>query len=149
VSTVLVVSLAVVAAWVLAGALVLLLRRLRARGRRDLDVALAGAPVLLEEPGANFAGLASRGGRQVRGNGALALTEDALVFQQWVPRRVLRIPRRDIVAVDRTRGHAGKWGPRMIRVTFTSPEGRTDSAAWWVHDEAAWLAALDAPTPPR
>lgn len=85
------------------------------------------------EPSANLIGLGSAGGKQLRGNGALGVSEDSLWFVQWVPRRTLHIPRARITSVDQTRAHAGKAGPLMLRVAFDE-EGRSDTIAWVVRE---------------
>ena len=104
---------------------------------------VAGEPVLLEARRANFAGLASRGARQVRGTGALVLTPTRLAFVQWAPDGELLIDRDRITGADLGHRHAGRaTGSRMIRVRFTGPDGREDGAAWQVADAGAWLAAL-------
>ena len=87
-------------------------------------------------------GLASRGGRQVRGNGTLALTADALHFFMWVPSDSTVIQLADITAVDTVRVHAGKTiGGQLLRVAWRSASGE-DAIAWRVPDLDGWLAAL-------
>jgi hypothetical protein len=80
-------------------------------GRRAHGKHLAGLDLLLEEPGANSLGVQSAGRRQVRGNGNLALTDDELLFAQWAPQRLVRIPRRSIVEVSRANTHLGSRSP--------------------------------------
>jgi hypothetical protein len=92
---------------------------------------------------ANLVGLQSRGGAQLRGNGCLGLSRDALWFVQWLPRKTLKIPRSAITAVEETRAHAGKAGARMLKVTFTE-DGQTDSIAWTVRDLEGWMKVLGA-----
>ena len=87
-------------------------------------------------------GQASRGHGQIRGNGTLALTADALVFVLWVPRRQVVIPLARILTVDTTRSHLGKRvGAALLRVRWLSVEGE-DAIAWHVADLESWLAAL-------
>ena len=87
-------------------------------------------------------GQASRGHGQIRGNGTLALTADALVFVLWVPRRQVVIPLSRIVAVDTTKSHLGKRvGAHLLRVRWLSDEGE-DVIAWQLADLESWLAAL-------
>ena len=88
-------------------------------------------------------GVESRGPAQMRGNGSLALLEDELLFVQWVPRRVIRIPRASITAVETPRTFLGKTlGSRLLAVSWRTPEGGQDRIAWKVGDLDAWLAAL-------
>lgn len=112
-------------------------------GRRAHREHLQGLDLLLEEPGANSLGVESAGPWQVRGNGNLALTEGELLFAQWVPKRLLRIPRRSIIDVSKAKTHLGKWiGRPLLRVTWTREDGEQDSIALWVKDLDRWIAAL-------
>ena len=94
-------------------------------------------------PGANFFGLESQGPMQLRGNGSLVLTPEALVFDQWVPARRLSIPRRQIIEVSTARSHLGKSVFRpLLKVRFRQQDGAEDAVAWLVGDLESWLAAL-------
>jgi hypothetical protein len=127
---------------VLLALVVLALRRLSARAKADLDDVLEGRPAERMETVLGL-GLESLGRAQVRGNGSLALVEDDLLFVQWVPRRETRIPRAAITAVETPRAFLGKTlGSRLLAVTWRTPEGGQDRAAWKVRDLDAWLAAL-------
>jgi hypothetical protein len=109
------------------------------RARRHFE----GLEVLREERGANSFGVESSGPWQVRGNGNLALIEDELLFAQWVPSRLLRIPRRSIVRVTTTRSHLGKSvGKDLLEVVWMLEHGAEDSIAIWVRDLDGWLLAL-------
>lgn len=110
--------------------------RRRARGH------FAGLALVREED-ANSFGVESAGSWQVRGNGTLALTDDELLFAQWVPNRLLRIERRSIVEVTTTRSHLGKTiGRELLKVVWTTELGAQDSIALWVKDLDGWLEEL-------
>lgn len=112
-------------------------------GRRAHRKHLEGLDLLLEEPGANSFGVESGGPWQVRGNGNLVLTEDELIFAQWVPDRPLRIPRRSIVHVSTTKSHLGKTiGRPLLKVVWTRDDGEQDSIVLWVKDLDRWLVEL-------
>lgn len=112
-------------------------------GRRAHRRHLQGLDLLLEEAGANSFGVESGGPWQVRGNGNLALTEDELLFAQWAPDRLLRIPRRSIVAASTTKSHLGKTiGRPLLQVSWTRENGDHDSIALWVRDPERWIATL-------
>lgn len=112
-------------------------------GRRAHRRHLQGLDLLLEEAGANSFGIESAGPWQIRGNGNLALTENELLFAQWVPDRLLRIPRRAIVEVSTTGSHLGKTiGRPLLEVTWTVEDGGHNSIALWVGDLDRWLTAL-------
>ncbi len=84
----------------------------------------------------------------MRGNGNLALTEDELLFAQWIPNRVVRIPRNAIVEVTTTRSHLGKTiGRKLLKVVWATELGRQDSIALWVKDLDCWLEALGGSRP--
>lgn len=111
---------------------------LRKRARRHF----AGL-TLLREGDANSFGVESGGVWQVRGNGSLALTKRELLLAQWVPNRLLRIPRRSIIEVTTTRSHLGKTiGRDLLKVVWTTELGTQDSIALQVRDLDGWLEAL-------
>ena len=113
--------------------------RLGRRAQRHFE----GLEVLCEEQGANSLGIESAGKAQLRGNGNLALTADELLFAQWIPNRVTRIPRGSILEVTTARSHLGKRiGRPLLRVAWTNERAEPDSIALWVRDPDAWLAAL-------
>ena len=98
---------------------------------------------LLREGDANSFGIESAGVWQVRGNGNLALTKHELLFAQWVPNRLLRIPRSSIVEVTTARSHLGKTvGRDLLKVVWLTDLGAEDSIALWVRDLEGWLEAL-------
>jgi hypothetical protein len=100
---------------------------------------------LLREADANSLGVESRGPWQVRGNGNLALTDEELLFAQWVPNRVVRIPRELILEVTMTRSHLGKTiGRDLLKVVWANEAGERDSIALAVEDTDRWVAELSA-----
>jgi hypothetical protein len=104
----------------------------------------AGLNVLREDD-ANTFGIESRTAFQVRGNGTLALTADELLFAQWVPNRLLRIPRAAITEVTTTKSWLGKtMGRQLLLVRWTADTG-ADAIALWVKDLEGWMAVLSAP----
>jgi hypothetical protein len=116
--------------------------RHRARaGAATLDQELEGEPTRMAAT-VNFFGRLSAGRGQVRGNGNLALTAEELVFVQWLPRRTLRIPRRDITAVETPRSFLGKsQGVELLCVHWSGEDGN-DQAAWRVRELDKWVAAI-------
>jgi hypothetical protein len=119
----------------------LIMGPLRRRARRHL-----ADSKLLREEDANSFGIESAGPWQVRGNGTLALTKHEVLFAQWVPNRLLRIPLRSIVEVTTVRSHLGKTvGRKLLKVVWTTEVGEKDSIALWVGDLDGWLDALGSP----
>ncbi|MGD9573486.1 MAG: hypothetical protein AB7V62_16525 [Thermoleophilia bacterium] len=121
------------------------LRRRAAAARDDTLKGLGGA-IPLREGNVRSLGEQSRGKGQVRGNGHLAVTDDAIAFALMVPRRTLVIPRDRVTAVEEVRTHLGKWvGRPLVRVSFRREDGSPDAIAFDVgRDRAGWLEALGA-----
>ena len=112
------------------------------RLRRRAEGHFAGLTLLREED-ANSFGVESAGAWQVRGSGNLALTKQELLFAQWVPNRLLRIPRDSIVEVTTTGSHLGKTsGRELLKIVWSTDIGTQDSIALWVKDLDGWLGAL-------
>jgi hypothetical protein len=138
------VILAVVAALLVA--VMLWVRRAVRRSQRTLQAALAGRPVVAAENALSL-GVASRGKRQLRGSGTLALCHDRVLFVQWAPSSVLEILFADITRVDTTKVHLGKSvGARLLRISWMTPDGG-DEIAFQVRDVDHWLAALPSVAP--
>lgn len=124
---------------------VVFIRRVAARAEAVMEDVRGGRrPRKLET--VRGLGVRSRGRGQVRGTGRLALFDDELVFVQWVPRRETRIPLTAIQAINTPRVFLGKTvGRRLLAVTWRSPEGVEEQAAWEVRNLDAWRAALPPP----
>ncbi|MFD3743274.1 hypothetical protein [Nocardia sp. NPDC058633] len=120
-------------------AVIMLIARFTLRAvRRTAETAIAEnfAPgeAVRSDPVANYFGRASKGGRQVRGNGALVLTETRLWFRRAGSDEPLQIPLASITSVDLVSSHAGTTiGRPLISVSFDD-----DSAAWYVRDPRQW-----------
>jgi hypothetical protein len=128
------------------GVIVWFLLRLKktiAARRVELDEILAGRPTVMRDDGANCFGLESLGATQLRGNGLLALADDELVFLQFMPKRVVRVPLEEIIVVDECDWWLGKsvFQP-LLRVAWREGAGQ-ERAAWWVRDAAGWRTALE------
>lgn len=117
--------------------------RMRTAAReRMTHVLLHGrAPQRMDDM-ANLFGLQSIGAVQARGNGCLALGDDALVFAQWVPKRDLHIPLADVIEVDEADSHLGKRIFRKLLRVRWAIAGREETAAWYVRDLDGWVSAL-------
>jgi hypothetical protein len=102
-----------------------------------------GYDIRLISNGANFFGLESLGAKQVRGNGILLLIADALIFEQWVPNRTIKISLNQVKEIAVVKSHIGKTkGVPLIKVNFQGTGGISDSAAWWVQDLDKWEHTL-------
>ncbi|ASA25854.1 hypothetical protein [Paenibacillus donghaensis] len=105
---------------------------------------LKDSPLILSDALSNFYGLASSGPAQIRGNGYLVLTAEALIFEMYVPARKIIIPLSSMIKVDTPRTHLGKLGragSRLLRVTYTA-DNVEEVAAWSVNHPDQWVNAL-------
>lgn len=124
---------------------ILLVRRLRDRAFHEVLNDIGRENVVLIDSAANCFGVGSRGARQIRGNGCLCLTRNAVVFQRWLPKERIEIPRAHIRDVDDPRSHLGKSkGARLLRFHFEAANGQPDTIAFAVEDLSMWLAAFSA-----
>jgi len=112
--------------------------------RRVAECLEPGETIQREDFRANYFGLESLGGWQLRGNGVLVLTDRALEFLMLWPRRRFRVSLAEVTGSTLVRWHCGKSvGRDLLRVSFQAAD-REDSVAWFVPDAVAWKAALDA-----
>ena len=101
-----------------------------------------GANIVISESNVNYFGQESKGLGQVRGNGSLILTDYELYYEMWTPKRILRIPRKNIVRVENPppKWHLKKTKNRpLLKVYFINQEGIEDSAAWIVPNLDQWI----------
>ncbi len=112
--------------------------------RARAEERLGAGSIVFADDTANYFGIESAGGRQLRGNGLLAASEDTLIFIRWYARGELLIPRDRITGIERVRGFAGKTiGRQLLKVSFTTELGEPEAAAWYVHDLPAWESTLN------
>lgn len=120
-------------------------RFMRSDFEQRIGKSIPADSILLKDYKANSLGRESQGAAQIRGNGALVLTRDALHFFQFSPERDVRIPLASITGVKSVGSHLGKTiGQELLHVSFME-EGKPDAFAWYVTDLPAWsekLAAL-------
>jgi len=125
-------------------ALFFLLRRMQKRQAAAILKRFEGQTLHIVSSKANFFGLSSRGMRQLRGNGVLALSENVLFFQLWLSRNYIEIPLKNITGIETPRVFQRRSIlRRLLRVNFTSDRGRPDAAAWYVNNLPEWKEALE------
>jgi len=125
--------------------LILAVRWLRDRAFHEVLTFVGRDNAVLIDSAANCLGVSSRGASQIRGNGCLCLTPRAVVFQRWIPKERIEIPRTQIRDVDDPTSHLGKSkGVRLLRIHFDDASGRADSIAFAVRELSTWLAAFSA-----
>lgn len=104
---------------------------------------IAGARTAKRQAGVRSFGIRSKGKAQARGNGGLVLFDDELVFVQLVGGNDARIPLASITAIQTPRSFLGKTtGVRLLEVTWTTGDGKTDAIALQVRDLETWIADL-------
>jgi hypothetical protein len=137
-SCVLAVAFIILAVIVVGGIVWVVTGARNASGR--IEQHLAGLDITLRSR-AELHGIASKGAKQVRSLGALALTPDAVLFAQAIPDQVIRVPRSSITGVEQTSEYLEKTSARpLLHITWADDDG-----AWDVGDDLAkWLDALRA-----
>ncbi len=124
-----------------------IMSRIRNRLAEAVRLKFAGRTIVRQSVGANFFGRLSRGVVQIRGNGALVLTQKEVYFLQAAPRREITIPLEIISAVTTPRSHLGKSVvSRLLRVDFRE-DGKADAIAWAVRDVDTWKADIERYSP--
>ena len=92
---------------------------------------------------ANYFGSQSADRMQVRGNGVLALTGDAIVFKMYMTGTELKIPYKNIKEVTVADSFLGKTiFKKLLQVKFITQSGE-DMAAWYVRDLAGWMQQIN------
>lgn len=94
---------------------------------------------------ANFFGQESLGRTQMRGNGALVLTDTELIFEMWVSDKQFRVPLLNIQSIENPTSFLGKSRlTPLLKVVYRNEKGVTDAMAWQVSDLAGWVRLIDA-----
>ena len=81
----------------------------------------------------------SDGYSHFRGQGYLVLTEDELFFERQLVKKIIEIPTRSIVTVDKTRRLAGQGPGVMLKVVFKTQVGEQDAIGWKVKELDRWI----------
>ncbi|MCD6163428.1 MAG: hypothetical protein J7K40_13590 [candidate division Zixibacteria bacterium] len=102
-----------------------------------------GQRIIISDLGASFFGQESKGLKQIRGNGALILTEMELWFGLAMPERELVIPTANIKSVRLTRRHLGKTVFRPLLCVDISSRSGEDTIAWHVKNPKKWQAEIE------
>ncbi|OPL18393.1 MAG: hypothetical protein AVO35_06000 [Candidatus Aegiribacteria sp. MLS_C] len=125
------------------GLTVMFLKRRYRKVREEVALLHPEHSRLMTAPMANFFGRRSLGMGQVRGNGILLLTREAVHFRMLLPRRELTIPLRDIVSISTPGSFLGRSRRmKLLQIDFHSADAGEDSAAWLVGDLDEWADRL-------
>jgi len=124
------------------------LRTIFSAVRKRMEVAIREKfeqrEIIRSTPSANFLGVKSKGGMQMRGNGALVLTGNELYFLRAFPEKEFRIPIETITAVSLPKSFNGKsrFSP-LLCVNLVVDDGE-DSMAWSVKQPREWKEEIEA-----
>ncbi len=77
----------------------------------------------------------------LRGQGVLAVSDDALVFVTWAPKKTFLLPRSSITGVTTSAPDARAMDKATIEVAFTSDEGPA-TVSFRLPEVARWLDVL-------
>jgi len=94
---------------------------------------------------ANGCNCASFPGEKInlRGNGLLVLTPNALHFWMWSPQKRLRIPIYNLLTADVVKSFAGRWGRLpMLHILFRDDTGSSYETAWSVTGAPRWVEEI-------
>ncbi len=92
---------------------------------------------------ANLMGVKSKGSGQVRGNGAMVLTRDNLLFIQAFPKKEFEIPINAIKKISLPRAFNGKSVIAKLLCVHYEINGQGESIAWAIKDSHDWKQALE------
>lgn len=96
---------------------------------------------------ANFFGSSSLTRRQIRGNGLLALTSEALVFKMYAGQREINIPIRDLLSADKADSFMGKTIFRkLLEIKYKTSSGE-ETSVWYVKNLDTWIEKIKAHLP--
>jgi hypothetical protein len=137
-----IIAIVVVSLVVVFGAVYAVFGRYARRDQQTAEQKYPGARHV--ESGALFFGQESRGVTQMRGNGTLILTDDELLFKQWVVSKEFRIPLRSIQSIETPRSFLGKTqGVQLLKVNYLTESGAPDAIAWRVSDLAGLIRKIE------
>jgi hypothetical protein len=113
--------------------------------RRDQQTTEQGYPGARHiESGALFFGQQSRGVMQMRGNGTLILTDNELLFKQWIVNKEFRLPLKSIQSIETPSSFLGKTqGVQLLKVSYLNESGVPDALAWRVRDLAGLIRKIE------
>jgi len=92
---------------------------------------------------ANFFGEKSKGGKQVRGNGALVLTQKEIYFIRAVPFKEYIIPLKSVSEVSLPNSFNGKSVFSKLLCIQYKTDSVSDAIAWAVKDPESWKKAIE------
>lgn len=119
------------------------MRTVRRKLQGRIEAKFNREEILAATDRANFFGEKSKGGAQVRGNGALVLTKDLLYFLRAVPEKEYVIPISAIRQITLPKAFNGKSVLAPLLCVQYARDAGTDAMAWAVKDPGHWKAAIE------
>lgn len=121
----------------------LIFSRIRKKLQKSIAENFKKEEILGATTRANFFGIKSKGGKQIRGNGALVLTRKQLYFIRAVPRQEYNIPIGSVREVSLPRSFNGKSAlVRLLCVHYGTEYGE-DAIAWAIRKPRQWKEAIE------
>ena len=111
------------------------MRKIRKEYRETLAKKYNPGDIICHDNSADYLGMESFKGKQVRGRGILVLSHNELYFLKLFPRIELCIPLKRIKRCVTTRNFLGKSIQKtLLKVDFKDEDGALSSVAWHVRD---------------
>ena len=119
------------------------LKRLANRRLEELKARFPERDVIKLARASNLIGLQSPSRKMLRGNGTLLLTKDDLVFQLWLPKTEILIPRKAIREVGEVKSFGGKtvFQP-LMQLRYSNALGEEESLAIYLSELETWIKLL-------
>ena len=98
--------------------------------------------IVLSTTRASCFGVKSKGGMQVRGNGALVLTNEVLYFLMAFPRKEFVIPIKSIIDLTTPKSFNGKSILTPLLCVHYNIDSKEDEIAWAVSNLQKWIGEI-------
>ena len=123
--------------------LFLKMQKIRKGSRETLAKRYSSGDILCHDNFAEYFGMESFKGKQVRGKGVLVLAQSELYFLRLHPRMELCIPLKKIKRCVTPSSFLGKSiNKRLLKVEFQDEGGALNAVAWHVGDLRTFVTAL-------
>ena len=121
----------------------LIFSRIRKRLERHIHTKFDGREIIGATSRVNFFGEKSKGGKQIRGNGALVLTKDEVYFFRALPFKEYVIALKSITNVSLPTSFNGKSVfSKLLCIQYRTGSG-SDEMAWAINNPEEWKEAVE------
>ena len=119
------------------------MRKIRKECRETLAKRYASGDIISHDNSANYFGMESYKGKQIRGNGVLVLAQRELYFLRLLPRMEICIPLKRIKRIVTPSSFLGKSAlTPLLKIDFQDEDGTLNSVAWLVKDLTTFKKSL-------